>query len=152
MTTAPIQPPSPASPGARSRLLLIAALAAAGIIGVGGLLLLANRPPVSLTGELPPVVVDRAPQRGEEQPAAAPIVLVFDKQMDRASTEKALSISPALPYSLQWEANDTQLKIVPGGEGFERDATYEVKVATSALAANGKSLAQELLFRFKAVG
>ncbi len=153
MTTARIEPPSPLSPGARSRLpLILALIAAIAVLGAGGLLLLANRQPASLTAELPPVLVDRAPQRGEEQGTAAPIVLVFDKPMDRASTEKALSILPPVPYLVKWEASDTQLKVIPSGEGFEYDTTYEVRVATSALAANGKNLIQELLFKFKAVG
>ncbi|MGH2594125.1 MAG: Ig-like domain-containing protein, partial [Anaerolineae bacterium] len=153
MTTAQIEPPGPMSPGARNRLPLILALVAVlAVAGVGGLALLANRPAISLTGELPPVLVDRAPQRGEEQGTAAPIVLVFDKPMDRKSTEEALSIAPGVPYSVKWEENDTLLKIIPTGEGFDRDATYEVKVGTSAMAANGRNLLQELLFRFKAVG
>ena len=153
MTTAQMEPSGPMSPGARSRLpLVLALIAAAAVLGIGGLALLSNQQPLSLTGELPPVLVDRAPQRGEEQGTGAPIVLVFDKPMDRASTEEALSITPAVPVAFEWEQNDTQLEIVPAGEGFAHDTTYEVKVATSALAANGKNLIQELLFKFKAVG
>ncbi len=153
MATARIEPPSPMSPGARSRLPLILALVAAvAIAGVGGLVLLSNRPPVTLIAELPPALIERAPQRGEEQGTTAPIVLMFDKPMDRVSTQQALSISPAVPYSIAWEANDTLLKITPSGEGFDRDATYEVRVSTGATAANGKNLVQELLFKFKAVG
>ena len=153
MTTAQMEPPSPIGPGSRSRLpLVLALIAAVGVVGVGGALLLSNQPPISLTAELPPVLVDRAPQRGEEQSTTAPIVLVFDKSMDRESTEKALSITPAVPYTVRWESNDTQLKVLPGGEGFDRDATYAVKVNTTAKAANGKNLLQELLFKFKSVG
>ncbi|HEY4689157.1 MAG TPA: Ig-like domain-containing protein, partial [Anaerolineae bacterium] len=154
MTTARIEPPSPMSPGARSRLpLVLAIMAAIAVVGLGGLALLATQQQkISLTAELPPVLVDRAPQRGEEQATGAPIVLVFDKSMDRKSTEEALSITPAVPYTVRWEDGDTQLEVIPAGEGFARDTTYEVKVATTALAANGKNLLQELLFRFKAVG
>jgi hypothetical protein len=153
MTTARIEPPSPLSPGARSRLpLILAAIAAVAIVGSGALLLLSQQKPVSLTAELPPVLIDRAPQRGEEQPTGSPIMLVFDKPMDRESTEQALSISPAVPFTVKWEENDTQLRIIPSGAGFANDTAYEVKVATSALAANGKNLVHELLFRFKAVG
>ncbi|HKZ82326.1 MAG TPA: Ig-like domain-containing protein [Anaerolineae bacterium] len=153
MTTASIEPPSPAARGSRNRALLIVALiAAVGVVAIGALALLSNQPPPSLTAELPPVVVDRAPERGEEQGATAPIVLVFDKPMDRESTEKALTITPGVPYTVEWRDDDTRLEVVPAGEGFERDATYEVKVAASALATNGKNLAEELLFKFKAVG
>jgi len=153
MTTASIEPPGPAARGSRNRALLIAALiGAVGVVAICGLALLSRQQPPSLTAELPPVVVDRAPERGEEQGATAPIVLAFDKPMDRESTEEALSITPSIVYSVRWRDNDTRLEVVPAGEGFERDATYEVKVATSALATNGKNLAEELLFNFKAVG
>ena len=153
MTTAQMEPPTPIAPGARNRLpLFLALIAAVAVVGGGALLVLSRQQPISLTAELPPVVVDRVPQRNEELGTTAPIVLVFDKPMERESTEKALSITPAVPYAVKWEDDDTLLRVIPSGAGFDRDATYEVRVATSALAANGKNLAQELLFKFKSVG
>ena len=42
--------------------------------------------------DLPPVAVATSPERGQEQPLDAPIMVRFDQPMDKASTEAALSL------------------------------------------------------------
>jgi uncharacterized protein YfaS (alpha-2-macroglobulin family) len=100
---------------------------------------------------LPPVLVTRAPDRGEEQPVTSPVVLTFNEPMDRASVESAFQVSPAVQGSLRWD-DDKTVRFVPSGEGFARDANYEVKVSASAKAQNGLALQMPISFRFKAVG
>jgi len=100
---------------------------------------------------LPPVLVSRAPERGEEQPVNAPIVLTFDRPMDRASVEGAFRVLPAVAGTLRWD-DDRTVRFIPSGEGFARDASYEVQVSESAKAQNGLALQTPISFRFKAVG
>ena len=44
-------------------------------------------------GAIPPFVIDRSPERGEELALDSPIELVFDRSMERASVERALVLS-----------------------------------------------------------
>jgi hypothetical protein len=100
---------------------------------------------------LPPVLVSRAPDRGEEQPVTSPVVLTFNQPMDRASVESAFKVSPSVQGELRWD-NDKTVRFLPSGEGFARDATYEVSVGESAQAQNGLALKLPIGFRFKAIG
>ncbi len=101
--------------------------------------------------ELPPVLVSRAPERGEEQGAQAPVTLVFNQSMDRPSVEAAFKISPLVKGDFKW-ADDATLQFVPSGEGFAREETYQVMVDTSARGKNGQALNTPVSFRFNAVG
>jgi len=100
---------------------------------------------------LPPVLVIRAPDRGEEQPVASPIVLTFNESMDRASVESAFKVLPAVPGTLRWD-DDKTVRFVPSGEGFARDENYSVTVGQGAMAQNGLALQLPINFRFKAIG
>ena len=100
---------------------------------------------------LPPVLVSRAPDRGEEQPVTSPIVLTFNQAMDRVSVEGAFSVAPTVAGALRWD-NDKTVRFVPSGEGFSRDAEYQVNVSESAKAQNGLALQLPVNFRFKAIG
>ena len=100
---------------------------------------------------LPPVLVTRAPDRGEEQPVTSPIVLTFNQPMDRASVESAFKMLPAVQGTLRWD-DDKTVRFVPAGDGFARDASYEVQVSGEAKAKNGLSLQMPINFRFKAIG
>ncbi len=100
--------------------------------------------------ELPPVLIARAPERGEEQGAQNPIVLVFNQAMDRPSVEEAFKISPLVKGDFQWQ-DDTTLKFVPSGE-FDRQETYQVAVDATARGKNGLAINTPVSFRFNAVG
>lgn len=100
---------------------------------------------------LPPVLVNRVPDRGEEQPVTSPIVLRFSQPMDRASVESAFKILPAVSGELRWD-DDKTVRFVPSGEGFARDESYTINVGEGAKAQNGLALQLPINFRFKAVG
>jgi alpha-2-macroglobulin len=145
---AAINPPRPST----NRLPLILIALVAVIVLVGGGLFLLSRRNAAPAANLAPIVIDRLPDRGEEQPTEAPIVLNFDKPMDRASVESAFDISPKVPGTFKWSADNKSVQFVPTGSGFERNTTYNVKLLDTAKAANGKTLGQIMAFAFKAVG
>ncbi len=99
--------------------------------------------------ELPPVVVDIDPERGEEQAVEAPIRVRFDQMMDPTSTQAAFSIEPATPGAVAVLGSD--LVFTPS-EPFARGSSYEVTVADTARSASGKLLAAPVQFRFETVG
>src|SRR6266545_6956286 len=51
---------------------------------------------------LSPIVVQRAPARGEELAPTGAIELVFDRPMDQQAVAAAFSLSPAVPGQVQW--------------------------------------------------
>jgi uncharacterized protein YfaS (alpha-2-macroglobulin family) len=110
---------------------------------------LATPTPVPLN--LPPVLLSRTPERGEEQGTAAPITLVFNQPMERASVEAAFNLDPHVQGKFQWE-DDQTLRFVPGGEGFAHEESYQVTVETGARGKNGLALNTPVSFRFNAVG
>ncbi len=146
---------NPPRPSNRTPLIIIAVIAIIGLIA-GGVFLLTRQQPdkavQELIAQLPPFVIDRAPARGEEQGAEAPITLSFDKPMDRASVENAFQITPKVSGAFKWNGDNTQVSFVPTGQGFARGEVYSVDVLTTAVAANGQMLGQPLQFTFKAVG
>jgi hypothetical protein len=144
-----MNPPRPSTN--RLPLILIAVVALIVLVG-GGLLLMSRKPIPNPAASLAPIVIDRAPDRGEEQPTEAPIVLNFDKPMDKPSVEAAFDISPKVPGAFKWSADSKSVQFVPTGDGFARGTTYNVKLLDTAKAVNGKTLGQLLTFAFKAVG
>ncbi len=143
-----VTPPRPAS---RLPLILIAVVAVIALVG-GGIFLVLRSQPKAPAASLPPIVVNRVPERGEEQGTGSPIVVSFDKPMDRESVETAFAISPKVNGAFKWNDASTLLQFVPAGDGFARGAAYNVTLAATAKAANGKTLGQVLAFTFKAVG
>ena len=89
-------------------------------------------PPVS------PQVLERVPAPGEEQSLAAPVLVVFDQPMDRASTEMAFAIQPAVAGSFNWP-NGTTLAFAPTTP-LGRGESYKVSVAGEAKSAEGLAL------------
>ncbi len=101
--------------------------------------------------ELPPVLIGRTPERGEEQAAQKPITLIFNAPMDRASVEAAFQITPLVRGAFQWE-DDRTLHFVPADEGFAPQESYQVTLDTNARGKNGLALTAPVSFRFNAVG
>ncbi|HZY40428.1 MAG TPA: hypothetical protein VFF59_00350, partial [Anaerolineae bacterium] len=81
-------------PRASSKLPLILAIVLGLVALIGGGLFLWSRLRPAPAANLPPIVVNRAPERGEEQGTESPIVVSFDKPMDRASVEQSFEILP----------------------------------------------------------
>nr|MBP7690013.1 Ig-like domain-containing protein [Thermoflexales bacterium] len=141
---------SPSRPSSKLPLILAIVLGLAAVIG-GGLFLWTRLRPAP-AANLPPIVVNRAPERGEEQGTESPISVSFDKPMDRASVEQSFAISPKIPGNFKWNDTSTAVQFVPSGSGFARGETYNVTLADTAKAENGKTLGQPIVFTFKAVG
>jgi hypothetical protein len=110
-----ITPPRSTS---RLPLILVIVLALAALVG-GGLFVLSRSQPKP-AANLPPIVVNRVPERGEEQGTGSPIVVSFDKPMDRASVETAFAISPKIGGTFKWSDDSTAVQFVPTGSGFAR--------------------------------
>jgi uncharacterized protein YfaS (alpha-2-macroglobulin family) len=99
---------------------------------------------------VPPQVLRRMPAPGEEQGLTAPVIIAFDQPMDRASTERAFAIQPAVAGSFNWP-NDTTLAFNPTTP-FARGASYKVILAEEARSAQGLPLKEPVSFRFSTVG
>ncbi len=99
--------------------------------------------------DTPPVVVAVRPERGEEQPLDAPIVITFDQPMDEKSTVAAFAIEPAIAGDVVVEG--ATLTFRPR-EPLPRAAAFEITVAESARGANGLTLAAPFQQRFTTVG
>ncbi|MDW8327241.1 MAG: Ig-like domain-containing protein [Anaerolineales bacterium] len=80
-----------------------------------------------------------------------PIVIYFDSPMDRASTEKAFSISGEVRGTFTWSDNDRTLTFRPD-RPLERAQKYAVKIDTSARSKAGLALAREVVFNVETVG
>jgi hypothetical protein len=101
---------------------------------------------------LPPLIVGTTPALGEEQPLEAPVEIVFDQPMDRASVERAFAIEPgaSVDGEFTWPDDTTvQFKL---NEGFERGQRYKVRLVGSAESAEGLALGRDFELRFSAAG
>jgi hypothetical protein len=99
--------------------------------------------------DLPPVAVATSPQRGQEQPLDAPVVITFDQAMDEASTTAAFAIEPPAPGQaiVQGEA----LVWTPS-QPLARGESYRVLVSQEARSTAGEPLVAPVDLRFDAAG
>ncbi len=97
---------------------------------------------------LPPTVVATDPQRGEEQPVDAPVLVTFDQPMDPDTTEAAFVIEPEVPGTIEVQANTLLWK---PGKPLARATRYDVRL-TGAKSAQGLPMLQPAEFRFVTVG
>ena len=137
------------------RLLLLCTMLAGSTLACTGPFRLWGRPtPTPPAAEsLPPtrpVLLQRSPARGEEAPVDSELVLTFDQPMDRAATEAAFSIEPAVAGTFSWP-DATTLVFRPRG-GWERATRYRVKIDISAKSSAGLPLRQEVELSFATVG
>ncbi|HEX8683815.1 MAG TPA: Ig-like domain-containing protein, partial [Ardenticatenaceae bacterium] len=117
-------------------ILLVAILALA---GTGVWWMQQNlRPPEALQN---PAVVEVLPAPAESVSRATTIEIAFDQQMDRASVEEALSVSPEFPYDVEWtsEGRGDRLIIRPQ-RALEWETTYEATLGTEAQNLEGRPL------------
>lgn len=116
------------------------------------LLLEACRPaptptPTPIVSKLPPILIARTPEPGQEVTPEMPLRLVFSEPMDRASVEANLRVIPAVAGRFVWEAGDRILRFLPQAP-WKPDAEYEVRLE-NARARNGHTLARPVAFRFR---
>lgn len=101
-------------------------------------------------GNVPPLIIQRTPERGEELPVDGTIELVFDRAMDKATVEKAFQITPQVEGRLEW-ADERTVRFKPARD-LKRAAEYYVTLGAEARAADGNSLNGAYRFRFRTVG
>ena len=101
-------------------------------------------------GTVPPIVVQRMPERGEELRPDGAIELIFDRPMDQPSVEAALQLSPEVKGSFEW-ADERTVRFKPARD-LKRDTEYQVTLVADAQAADGDLLDGAYRFRFRTVG
>ena len=69
----------------------------------------------------------------------APASILFTTPMQRESVESSVSIQPAVPFQLEWSADDTRVSIVPSG-AWQPSTYYTVTVGAGALAESGRPM------------
>ena len=101
-------------------------------------------------GTIPPVVVQRTPERGEELLPDGAIELVFDRAMDQSSVEAAMQLSPQVKGSFEW-ADARTMRFKPA-RGLKRATEYQVTLSAEAKASDGNPIDGAYRFRFRTVG
>jgi uncharacterized protein YfaS (alpha-2-macroglobulin family) len=96
-----------------------------------------------------PILVARSPEPGQALDPGAPVELVFDRPMDRASVAAALTVA-GVTGAVEWP-NPRTARFVPAAP-LKRAATYEVLLRETAKSADGLPLAAPLRFRFATAG
>ncbi|HEY4688728.1 MAG TPA: Ig-like domain-containing protein [Anaerolineae bacterium] len=97
-----------------------------------------------------PIVMQRSPDTGQEQPPDQPIEIVFDRPMDHASVEAAFQVYPTVAGSFNW-ITDQIVQFEPQSD-LNRDSVYDVVVDQRAQDTNGAPLNQAYQFRFATAG
>jgi uncharacterized protein YfaS (alpha-2-macroglobulin family) len=104
-------------------------------------------------GSIPPYVIQRSPERGEELGLDWPVELVFDRPMDRASVEGALVVAvdggETLEGEFEWDG-DRAVRFKPSG--LARDARYHVYLGQGAKSQEGTPLDGAYRFKFNTTG
>ena len=98
---------------------------------------------------LPPAVVTAMPGNGEEVTLQAGILLRFTQPMDRASVERALTVTPAVTGTFTWHDDETvtfQPKVLASA------TRYRVALGQDAQSTGGTSITGEMAFAFSTVG
>ncbi|MDF3821462.1 Ig-like domain-containing protein [Leptospira sp. 96542] len=84
-------------------------------------------------------------------PTISDFVLLFDRPMDRALTQSAVTFSPSLTGTFSWAIGDTQLTFVPDAKLIYGNR-YTVTVNRNAISTNEINLSQNLSYSFIAGG
>ena len=103
----------------------------------------------------PPQLVYASPMPGEETPINGAITLRFDQPMDQDSVEDAFTITEAdntvnVDGEFTWDEPDTL--IFTPKINLKRQHNYKVRVADTAVAANGLNLSQSVELDVQTVG
>lgn len=96
-------------------------------------------------------VVDSTPFVGEEMGLQSDIVLYFNRPLDCASAQSALSITPAVPGTVTCDDADSSLHFAPS-TAYERDLPYTVALSTGVQAQDGAKLAEPFTLELNSLG
>ncbi len=96
-----------------------------------------------------PIVVEQSPARGEALAPDGLVKLVFDRPMNRATVEQALSVS-GVQGTTAW--SDARTVSFTPATPWTRDAVYDVVLGQEATAEDGAVLGSPYQFRFTTAG
>lgn len=88
----------------------------------------------------PPLITQATPQGQDVNPVAT-IEMTFDRPMDKATTEAAFAIEPAIAGTFSWEG--ATLIFAAEGQSLVANTNYVITLATSATSEDGTSLLRE---------
>ncbi|MBN1190882.1 MAG: Ig-like domain-containing protein [Dehalococcoidales bacterium] len=89
-----------------------------------------------------PVVESISPEDGAKGVSlSSSIVITFNKEMSRAVTENAFSVSPEVTGSFNWNSEGSEMTFDPAGN-LDKSTTYTVGVGTSAVDTDGIHMAE----------
>ena len=106
-------------------------------------------PPAHITNSLP-VSSQNQPLKSAAVPLDAAIAIRFDAPMERASVEDAWQISPPIPGSFDWVA-DNEVHFVPYNLGYIPAVTYTLMLSSSAHVLGGGSLAAPFTYTWTTI-
>jgi hypothetical protein len=96
----------------------------------------------------PPKISHTDPPSGAKDVSVTTrIVIEFDKAMDTASVEGALSMEGIQIDRIQWDADLRTITVFPSGP-LDRGATYTVRVTTAARDIAGNAMAKDYVWTF----
>lgn len=84
-------------------------------------------------------------------PTNNPIVIDFDRPMNRSITESAVSISPSLTGTFLWSLADARLTFTPDAK-FVYGTRYTITITKTAISANEINVSQNVSYSFIAGG
>lgn len=103
--------------------------------------------PVKKLRLTPPEVISHTPNSSDLQLCNVPVKLEFNWDMDLASTEKAFSITPEIPGTLEWSEANYVLTFTPS-KPYQANTTYTVKLDKSAKHAGGIAMDKDFQMSF----
>jgi N-acetylmuramoyl-L-alanine amidase len=87
---------------------------------------------VNLNSNIPPTIASTVPLQNDSlYPGVENVVINFSRQMDKASVESNLTITPAVTYTVAWSNSDKTLTI--NTTDFAFDSQFDITIGGSAL-------------------
>ncbi|MCA9931724.1 MAG: Ig-like domain-containing protein, partial [Anaerolineales bacterium] len=84
-----------------------------------------------------PTVIRRIPNNTQFSQYTPTVKLRFNRQMDRASTQNAVTVNPPLAFETAWAGDDLQITLT---EPMQFGKVYEFTLAETAVDTNGENL------------
>jgi N-acetylmuramoyl-L-alanine amidase len=87
---------------------------------------------VNLNSNVPPTIASTVPLQNDSlYPGVENVVINFSRQMDKASVESNLTITPAVTYTVAWSNSDKTLTI--NTTDFAFDSQFDITIGGSAI-------------------
>lgn len=99
---------------------------------------------------LPPMVAGVYPQHGQiEAPLSSLVMIVFDQPMETTSLERAIKVSPTMPYDLVALTEESFIALLVPNQLLDELITYTVTVNEEATSMAGLQLMRTYEFSFR---